>query len=71
MAATVSISSAAQRERSVPLGEALTQKAVRVSLGLLHADLMALNHSLRRNINSSRNYERRIDLTMRRLGAQS
>ena len=35
---------------------------------LRHTDLVALNRSLRRNINSTRNYERPIDLTIARLG---
>ncbi len=33
---------------------------------LRHTDLVALNRSLRRNINSARNYERPIDLTIAR-----
>jgi hypothetical protein len=37
---------------------------------LRHTDLVALNRSLRRNINSARNYERPIDLTIARLKDQ-
>ena len=37
--------------------------------GLEHTNLGALNRSLRRNINSARNYERPIDLARRRVTA--
>ena len=44
--------------------------AINNSGGLLYTDLVALNHSLRRNINSSRSYERPIDLTRERPDTQ-
>jgi len=40
--------------------------AIADSGSLRHTDLVALNRSLRRNINSARNYERPIDLTIAR-----
>jgi hypothetical protein len=46
----------------------MCEHAIVKSGGLLHTDLAALNRSLRRNINSSRNYERPIDLIRERLG---
>jgi hypothetical protein len=41
----------------------LCQEAISRSGGLRHTDLAALNHSLRRNINSARGYQRPIELT--------
>jgi hypothetical protein len=46
----------------------MCEHAISKSGGLSRTDLVALNRSLRRNINSSRNYERPIDLTMECLG---
>jgi hypothetical protein len=43
--------------------------AINESGGPLDADLVALNHSPCRNINSAGNDERPIDLAMERLGA--
>jgi len=48
----------------------MCEHAITESGGLLYTDLAALNHSLRRNINSARNYERPIDLARERFGAQ-
>jgi hypothetical protein len=36
--------------------------------GLVRTDLAALNHALRRNINSARGYQRPIGLVIERLG---
>ncbi len=44
--------------------------AIADSGSLRHTDLVALNRSLRRNINSARDYERPIDLTIGRLRDQ-
>jgi hypothetical protein len=46
----------------------MCEAAIAKSGSLRHNDLVALNRSLRRNINSARNYERPIDLTIARLG---
>jgi hypothetical protein len=48
----------------------LCAEAITSSGGLSHTDLAALNHSLRRNINSARGYQRPIELTASRLGAK-
>jgi len=45
----------------------MCQAAIAKSGSLRHTNLLALNRSLRRNINSTRNYERPIDLTIGRL----
>jgi len=47
----------------------MCEAAIAKSGSLRNTDLVALNRHLRRNINSARNYERPIDLTIRRLGA--
>jgi hypothetical protein len=43
------------------------QNAIAGSGGLMRTDLVALNRSLRRNINSARDYQPPIELTARRL----
>jgi hypothetical protein len=48
----------------------LCEEAIARSGGLSHTDLVALNRSFRRNINSARNYQRPIDLTIDRLGTR-
>ena len=48
----------------------MCEVAIADSGSLRHTDLVALNRSLRRNINSARNYERPIDLTIARLKDQ-
>jgi hypothetical protein len=48
----------------------MCEHTINKSGGLLYTDLVALNRSLHRNIHSARNYERPIDVTMERLGAQ-
>jgi hypothetical protein len=45
----------------------MCEEAIAESGSLRHNDRVALNRSLRRNINSTRNYERPIDLTIGRL----
>lgn len=45
----------------------LCQHTIAESGGLMATDLVALNRSLRRNINSARGYQRPIELTARRL----
>ena len=45
----------------------MCEAAIADSGSLRHTDLVALNRSLRRNINSARNYKRPIDLTIGRL----
>ena len=46
----------------------MCEVAIADSGSLRHTDLVTLNRHLRRNINSARNYERPIDLTIARLG---
>ena len=46
----------------------LCQETITGSGGLSCTDLVALNRSLRRNINSSRGYQRLIELILQRLG---
>ena len=46
----------------------MCEVAIADSGSLRHTDLVTLNRHFRRNINSARNYERPIDLTIRRLG---
>ncbi len=48
----------------------MCEVAIADSGSLRQTDLVALNRSLRRNINSARNYERPIDLTLGRLEGQ-
>ncbi len=48
----------------------MCEVAIADSGSLRHTDLVALNRSLRRNINSARDYERPIDLTLGRLEGQ-
>jgi hypothetical protein len=48
----------------------ICEVAIADSGSLRHTDLVALNRSLRRNINSARDYERPIDLTIGRLKDQ-
>jgi hypothetical protein len=48
----------------------LCEQVIARSGGLSGTDLVALNRSLRRNINRARNYQRPIDLTFERIGAQ-
>lgn len=48
----------------------LCQHAISGSGGLTRTDLAALNHSLRRNINSARGYRPPIELTAERLATQ-
>ncbi len=48
----------------------LCENAISESGGLSRTDLAALNQSLRRNINSSRDYRPPIELTAERLAAQ-
>ena len=48
----------------------LCEEAISSSGGLSRTDLVVLNRSLRRNINSARDYCRPIDLTIEGLGAQ-
>jgi hypothetical protein len=46
----------------------LCETAITDCGGLRRTDLAAPNQSLRRNINSTRSYQRPIDLTIERLG---
>ncbi len=48
----------------------MCEVAIADSGSLRHTDLVTLNRSLRRNINSARHYERPIDLTIGRLKGQ-
>jgi hypothetical protein len=48
----------------------LCEQTITRSGGLSRTDLDTLNRSLRRNINSARDYQRPIELTVERLGAE-